>query len=280
MNCVSCGQDRPIAARGLCRTCYSRWQRTGDVVRINDKRGTVCSVEGCNARVHGQGLCNKHLLRLRRSGSVENARVYTHRQKDLAKLPTTHDLYPVWAEFRRARNPRPVDPRWRDNFETFVAEVRPRPGRRFRLYGIDRSKPLGPDNYEWREASVEKQPGESQREYARRQQREHRKMYPASYAHNSFMRLYGISFEDYSQKAEEQDNCCAICGQRESDRDANGKVKALAVDHDHATGQIRGLLCQACNTGLGKFKDDPLVLAKAIAYLARHATIPVPAVAE
>lgn len=51
---------------------------------------------------------------------------------------------------------------------------------------------------------------------------------------------------------------CVICGE-ESTR--------LAVDHDHKTGQFRGLLCSECNLGLGKFKDDPVLLQHARIYL-------------
>lgn len=45
------------------------------------------------------------------------------------------------------------------------------------------------------------------------------------------------------------------------------KDKRHAIDHDHATGQIRGLLCDLCNTGLGMFKDNQELLQKAIVYL-------------
>ncbi len=43
--------------------------------------------------------------------------------------------------------------------------------------------------------------------------------------------------------------------------------KGLCVDHDHKTGEIRGLLCDSCNNGLGRFKDNPEILASALSYL-------------
>lgn len=62
---------------------------------------------------------------------------------------------------------------------------------------------------------------------------------------------------------------CAICG----GGPRSGHAR-LAIDHDHETGRIRGVLCIACNTALGMFKDDPEVLAAAIAYLETSAERP------
>lgn len=58
---------------------------------------------------------------------------------------------------------------------------------------------------------------------------------------------------------------CAICGVNQS-----SLKRRLAVDHDHADGEIRGLLCSNCNLGLGLFKDRPEILAAAIRYLSEH----------
>jgi len=272
MECVSCGQDRPIAARGLCRTCYGRWQKGGTVDYVRPLKSRVCSVEGCTSRVHGQGLCNKHLLRLRRTGTVDEGRTYTHKQRDPDNLRHTHDLYPIWAEFVRKKNPRPVVEAWKD-FDTFIAQVPPRPGRRWRIYGLDRSQPIGPDNYEWKESAIEKEPGESAEDYARRQRLAHRAMYPNAYKDSNLRRTFGpgFGFDQYAEMADAQDNRCAICGEHETALGNAGERKHLAVDHDHSTGKIRGLLCTGCNTGLGLFRDDPVRIAQAIAYLAKHA---------
>lgn len=61
-----------------------------------------------------------------------------------------------------------------------------------------------------------------------------------------------------------QDGCCAICGQPEKDL-----KRRLAIDHCHATGHIRGLLCNRCNWFLGCAKDNVYILQAAIDYLTK-----------
>jgi len=81
-------------------------------------------------------------------------------------------------------------------------------------------------------------------------------------------RDHDITTAQYSDLLRKQNYVCAICGR-------NGHIKgkpSLAVDHDHRTGKIRGLLCFNCNTGLGKFDDDPKYLLRASQYLANSAT--------
>ena len=80
---------------------------------------------------------------------------------------------------------------------------------------------------------------------------------------------YGITLEEYNTILEEQNGECAVCGTddpkgRQSGR---GKVKGFYVDHNHETGEIRGLLCNNCNRSIGLFNDDPSILEKAVLYL-------------
>ena len=73
---------------------------------------------------------------------------------------------------------------------------------------------------------------------------------------------YNIDLEEYNKLLISQNHKCALCKTDEADL-----PKKLSVDHDHATGRVRGLLCQHCNLGLGHFKDSIDVLLDAIKYL-------------
>jgi hypothetical protein len=80
--------------------------------------------------------------------------------------------------------------------------------------------------------------------------------------------LYGITPEQYSGMLAAQGGRCAVC---RSDQ-WPGKGSSPHVDHDHATGKVRALLCTNCNNGLGSFGDDPARLRAAAAYLEAHAS--------
>lgn len=86
------------------------------------------------------------------------------------------------------------------------------------------------------------------------------------YNHNKHLKFaYGITIEDWQKMFEEQKGCCAICHRHQTEFQ-----KRLFVDHDHATGKVRQLLCQQCNMTLGAARDDIEVLKNAIDYLLRH----------
>ncbi|MHA2044102.1 MAG: endonuclease VII domain-containing protein [Candidatus Thorarchaeota archaeon] len=71
---------------------------------------------------------------------------------------------------------------------------------------------------------------------------------------------YNMTVEDYDTLLADQDGKCAICYSPPSSR-------RLDVDHNHSTGEVRGLLCAKCNTGIGLFDDSTVALQKAIDYL-------------
>ena len=83
------------------------------------------------------------------------------------------------------------------------------------------------------------------------------------------IKTYGLTLEQYEAMVEYQDHKCKICGIHETENslDKNGNPKRLSIDHDHETGQIRGLLCNPCNTALGSFRDNVESLQRAILYL-------------
>jgi hypothetical protein len=76
---------------------------------------------------------------------------------------------------------------------------------------------------------------------------------------------YGIGFFEYDAMFEKQNGLCAICSSPPPDH----HKKRLNIDHCHTSGRVRGLLCDACNRGIGLLKDSPDLMLKAISYLAR-----------
>jgi hypothetical protein len=74
---------------------------------------------------------------------------------------------------------------------------------------------------------------------------------------NVLFKKYGLTPEQFHQLETLSDGKCAICNE----------VAKLNVDHDHATGEVRGLLCRSCNIALGLMKDNVFILISAIEYL-------------
>lgn len=85
----------------------------------------------------------------------------------------------------------------------------------------------------------------------------------------SRLKKFGLTLEQYQAMNDHQSGKCAICGQPETLL-WKGTLRQLAVDHCHATGKVRGLLCHQCNNGIGRFHDSPALLQAAAFYLRRH----------
>jgi hypothetical protein len=70
-----------------------------------------------------------------------------------------------------------------------------------------------------------------------------------------------LDYLGYESLLHAQGGACAICGTR------SPGAKSFSADHDHTTGQVRGLLCLKCNTGIGLLQDSPAILEAALEYL-------------
>jgi hypothetical protein len=105
---------------------------------------------------------------------------------------------------------------------------------------------------------------EATREYYKKNTRKWVKDNPRKALNLDLMTAYGITVDQYEEMLNSQNGSCAICGK---DNSQHKRKKRLFVDHCHKTGKVRGLLCCACNFGLGSFSDDPELCIKASEYL-------------
>jgi hypothetical protein len=71
--------------------------------------------------------------------------------------------------------------------------------------------------------------------------------------------VYKLSLQDYEAMVAQQGGVCRICKTK--------PARPLFVDHCHASGRVRGLLCHPCNAALGFMRDDPVIAAAATDYL-------------
>jgi hypothetical protein len=109
---------------------------------------------------------------------------------------------------------------------------------------------------------------EQNKERIKAASRKRRKAKPDEIEDGRLQRMYGISLEDYARMLKEQGGVCKICKRPERMRWKHKRVPMkLTVDHCHATGRVRGLLCKKCNSILGYAEDQPLVLFRAAEYL-------------
>ena len=86
-------------------------------------------------------------------------------------------------------------------------------------------------------------------------------MHPRNRRNDHLMRQYGITEKQFNEMLDIQGGLCAICTIPMT------PGKATHIDHDHETGQVRALLCEHCNRGLGEFYEEPWKLEAAINYL-------------
>jgi len=197
-----------------------------------------CEIEGCESTIVGQGLCRKHYMRKLRKGSTDDARKNARGTcaKDGCERP--HQAlglcYSHWRSRKRKEHvlqAKLADPRACGYCGTTVDPAKKRRGEVSYCSRTCKEKA-------WIAAG--------------KNATSVRKAY--------FKRRYGLTLEQVEAMAEAG---CSICGTVEW----NGRHARPHVDHCHKSGRVRGILCSECNTGLGKFKDDPALLRRAAAYL-------------
>lgn len=260
MSCQCCKRDIVIAARGLCRACYSRWRKNGTTEYQRKGKITICQIKDCSNHAVSHGLCDKHRKRLERHNHTENTRPEYWGAKE------KHPMYGSWCWLRRKQPSAPVVKEWLDDFFQFVIDVGERPSKKHKLFSANELKPIGPDNFVWKESIIQKADGEDDKTYRARYQKVSRAIKGELHKGYELKRGFRMSSEEYVYLLSSQNGLCAICNQPELSI-IRGKLVSLAVDHCHTTGKIRGLLCTKCNRALGLFGDSIELLKKAIAYL-------------
>ena len=103
---------------------------------------------------------------------------------------------------------------------------------------------------------------EERREYQKKYQEKYQETHDRKQYFSHYFKKYGMTKEEYIQFFNNQNGKCKICGKHQSEL-----KRRLAVDHCHITGRIRGLICANCNTAIGFFNDDPVLVGKAKIYL-------------
>jgi hypothetical protein len=219
------------------------------------KEAPLCSVEGCGRPAVARGLCDAHVRRVYHQGSLEN----DDRAKDRG-LRHKHPLYESWKQFSRSNT---ICDEWREDFWAFVNTVGDRPSPSYILKRPDTSRGIGPDNWIW----WDKVPCKDRAEYMRKWTARN----PDKVKNSSLKKHYGITKDTYDAMLDEQGGVCALCGQPERARRKGTLVaRDLAVDHDHTTGKVRGLLCTRCNFVIAAYEAFPNILNKAQSYLDHH----------
>ncbi len=127
------------------------------------------------------------------------------------------------------------------------------------VYRSENKEKLAASIKAWRESNPDKVVAQNKRTYA--------KLKSPLYHHKRNLARYGLTVEQYEAMYRAQNGGCAIC------TGFNVAGRRLAVDHNHKTSKVRGLLCTGCNAAIGHAKESIDILKGIIAYLEKHETL-------
>jgi hypothetical protein len=226
---------------------------------------SVCSVDGCEKprRSRGSELCAMHNKRVQRHGDV-NASRREHRAPSAreAALAEQRATLPRWPETNRTCHgvchpdgvTKPIEEFAKGGggyLGKVCKECKAEQHRRWRARNPEHVK-------EWHRQY--NQTAERKKAHADRERHRYQSN-PGPILSDRRLRLYGVTRDEYNALLEKQCGVCAICG------NSCKSGRALGIDHNHVTGQIRGLLCGICNRAIGYLQDDPKLVQSALEYL-------------
>lgn len=174
----------------------------------------------------------------------------------------SHPLYIMWFE-RKTRGS--LCPEWEADFWAFARTVGERPDADHMIYKLRADEPYGPTNWTWA-LVLRRMEGETKKEFWARKWQSRRANHPDFERRRHLKRNYGVTKEWYEETLAAQGGVCAICEEVDIDR-STGLPRSLSVDHNHATGAIRGLLCFQCNSALGKMREDRRLIHRMADYI-------------
>lgn len=239
--CEQCAEPIPVERDTRARFCsavckrrsqYER-ERANPPVRPNEP----CAVEGCGSAKFAKGYCQKHYNRLRDKGTLDDTRknakgVCGHADCDRPHVAV--GLCAVHYDRQKRAQLRAERLATKATRCCLACGQALRPEQRDDTLFCSRSCKEADRSASGRSADA------STRHYYRSR--------------------YGMSREDAVARFGDR---CNICGTA----DGGGRYANLHIDHCHASGRVRGMLCSPCNNGLGRFRDDPALLKNAAAYL-------------
>lgn len=154
-----------------------------------------------------------------------------------------------------------------ESFQAFCADVEGDIQPYTFLKSIREQEKIGPGNFQWVPTSeFDRTTTEGRNAY----QKHYRAVNHLKAKNSDLKKAFGITLEEYEAMLKAQNDVCAICKGPEVEFRL-GKLLSLAVDHCHASGKVRGLLCTACNVGIARFRDNPTAMRAAADYVELHA---------